>query len=29
MAIDKHSDSAIFRRGIWQDNPVLIQMLGL
>ena len=26
---DKHAPSAVFGRGIWGDNPVLIQMLGL
>jgi len=26
---DKHAPSVVFGRGIWGDNPVLIQMLGL
>ena len=26
---DKHAPSAIFNRGIWGENPVLIHMLGL
>ncbi len=29
MKQDKNSPSAVFNRGIWHDNPVLIQMLGL
>lgn len=29
MKQDKNAPSVILKRGIWQDNPVLIQLLGL
>ena len=29
MKLDKNSNRAIFQKGVWTDNPVLIQMLGL
>jgi len=29
MKLDKHSNRAILQKGLWTDNPVLVQMLGL
>jgi len=29
MKLDKNAPAAIFARGVWRENPVLIQMLGL